>query len=199
MSLPNALCFPAGSQTLFFCIICIGAGLNSLLIVTSSTTPINQTLALQHLYDSNNGPEWTYNLDGEPWNFSQPLALTEPCHGWGGITCDCDAYDDGDTNSGNDSDPICNIVNLNLFWSGLEGSLPETLSSLQYLSVLNLGFNELTGTVSTFNLTNLVYYNLGYNFLTGKNTLYCPICLYSCYNVWRYLYVCLAHCSYSLM
>lgn len=54
-----------------------------------SSTPVNQTLALQHLYDATNGPNWDYTFDGDPWNFSQPLELTDPCLGWDGITCQC--------------------------------------------------------------------------------------------------------------
>jgi hypothetical protein len=136
----------------------------------NGTTPVNQTLALKHLYDSTTGPEWVF-YDGDPWVFSQPLELTEPCNGWDGITCQCINTTTSSTygNGNNDSEVICNIVELTMFWTGLKGALPGTLSMLQHLSILNLGFNYLTSTLppAMFNLTALVNLNLGYNSLTG--------------------------------
>jgi Leucine-rich repeat (LRR) protein len=128
-----------------------------------SSTPVNQTLALQHLYDATNGPNWDYTLDGDPWNFSQPLELTDPCLGWDGITCQCN-------NSNSNSGEICNIIGLSMFWASMEGPLTPTLSMLQHLTHLNLGFNSLTGEIppEIFTLSSLELLYLGRNVLTGS-------------------------------
>ena len=149
----------------FFVVLAIIAStLGGMVLAETGMTPINQTLALQHLYDSTNGPEWVYN-GGDPWNFSQPLELTKPCDGWDGVTCHCV---EGIKNS-SVSNITCNIVELSMFWVYLDGTLPSTLNMLQHLSLLNLGFNSLTGTIppELFSLTELVDLDLGYNFLTG--------------------------------
>lgn len=127
----------------------------------SSTTPINQTLALKHLYDATNGPVWVYH-DGIHWNFSQPLDLTDPCLGWDGVTCHC-------VEALNSSELSCNIIELSLFWVDLEGRIPPTLNMLQNLTSLNLGFNIITGFIppELFSMTALTFFDLGYNSLTG--------------------------------
>jgi hypothetical protein len=158
----NIFCFKSGFVSIVVLAIALTTAEVKALAV--GATPVNQTLALQHLYDATNGPEWSSN-GGDPWNFSQPLELTEPCNGWDGITCDC-VNSTSITDGGSET---CNIVELMLFWVDLKGSLPSTLSMLQHLSMLNLAFNEITGTIplGTFNLTNLVDFNMGYNSLTG--------------------------------
>jgi Leucine-rich repeat (LRR) protein len=131
-----------------------------------SSTPVNQTRALQDLYDATNGPHWVFAFGGDPWNFSQPLELTDPCLGWDGIACQCNSNSNSSNSSSGD---ICNIIGLVKFWSFLEGTVPPTLSMLEHLTVLSLGFNSLTGVIppELFNLPSLQLLDLGYNSFTG--------------------------------
>lgn len=127
----------------------------------SSTTPINQTLALKHLYDTTNGPGWIFYNEDAKWNFSEPLEFTDPCLGWEGVRCLCITMNETRR---------CNIVTLTVFWAHMKGSIPSTLGMLEHLVLLNLAFNYLTGEIPTslFSLTALRRLDLGYNSLTGS-------------------------------
>ena len=156
-------CHSSSSLLLLFCLLLL------LVVVSvsgggSGSTPVNQTLALQHLYDATEGPEWVWN-GGTPWNFSQPLEETYPCDGWHGIVCECV----NDTSEDSESESICNIRVLSLFYVDMRGQIPPTISMLEHISILNFGFNLLTGTIppELFQISTLINVNLGYNLLSG--------------------------------
>lgn len=67
-----------------------------------------------------------------------------------------------------------NLVELNLSWNKLDGSLPQCLSNLTYLRVLDLTSNQLSGNlpISVFaNLTSLEYLSLSGNNFQGSFSL----------------------------
>jgi serine/threonine protein kinase/Leucine-rich repeat (LRR) protein len=72
---------------------------------------------------------------------------------WYGITCQSDIA----------------IVGIDLSAMGLEGTLPDSLTFLQNLEVLNLGYNSIAGTLPTVlgSLTTLTSINLAANRFSG--------------------------------
>ncbi|MBK7477482.1 MAG: hypothetical protein IPI11_16315 [Haliscomenobacter sp.] len=99
--------------------------------------------SLTALYNATNGPKWK-NKQG--W-----LADCKPCT-WYGVQCE-----DGQ------------VVGLNLFDNGLDGTIPPEIGNLAQLGSLNLGLNQLKGSIPAKigSLTNLHYLNLGANQLSG--------------------------------
>ena len=77
----------------------------------------DQKAALIDLYNSTNGKSWN-----RTWNLEKPVST------WSGVKIE-------------DS----SVVELNLSFNKLEGTLPESISKLSSLKVLDLSFNKLEG------------------------------------------------------
>ena len=111
------------------------------------TMPVNECQALVALYNSTNGPGWTFIDD---WGVEP-----NPCT-WTGVTCT-----QGDFGS---------VKILDLSARNLTGPIPVGIGNLQALEVLNLGFNDLSGTLPAAigNLSNLKRLDVDSNELTGS-------------------------------
>ena len=96
------------------------------------------------LYDATNGSQWRNNAT---WLTDAPLG------DWHGVR----------THQGR-------VVQLDLRYNGMEGSIPLELGSLSQLEDLWLSNNHLTGQIPTElgNLSNLLTLDLGYNRLTSS-------------------------------
>ncbi len=99
---------------------------------------------LIEFYKATNGRNWTVN---HRWCSDRPLSE------WYGVGCDEKGY----------------VTGLNLPNNNLLGDIPECLSELHKLEVIDFGENSLTGNipVSFFTLTNLKSLNFELNPLTG--------------------------------
>lgn len=64
----------------------------------------------------------------------------------------------------------CYVRQLNLAQYGLEGTIPDSLASLQYLQALQLSSNRISGTISPFlwNLNHLESFVVGENVFIGS-------------------------------
>ncbi|MGD2092317.1 MAG: SBBP repeat-containing protein, partial [Candidatus Aminicenantes bacterium] len=126
---------------------------DALFTISPPSIPALQRDALIALYNSTDGDNWTDNtnwrLPGDPTQFNDPG--TE--HTWFGVTCTADHT---------------NVIEINLPGNFLNGTLPD-LSALTELTKLDLGNNQLTGTLPATlnNLANLQVLDLGANFITG--------------------------------
>ncbi len=100
------------------------------------------SLALLALYNSTDGANWTTT-----WNLNNPVGS------WHGVT----------TTNGR-------VVELNLFFNNLNGSIPTELGNLSALTSLILSLNQLTGSIPSElgNLTALTSLDLNSNQLTGS-------------------------------
>ena len=76
---------------------------------------LNEKSALIALYNATNGSEWNSTWD-----------LNAPIDTWYGVTVEKDK-----------------IVEINLQFNNLQGTLPQELGSLIYLKKMNLGFNKI--------------------------------------------------------
>lgn len=151
--------------------------------------------ALHDFYDSTNGGNWVYKNSsyGAEWNFD---TNEDPCvSNWQGLTCNQDATQ-CDSSSNN-----CFVTSLDLQYYNLSGSLPSTISMLNYsvnwylnnnnlsgsipttisydtmpyLVILQLYSNKMTSTVPSglCSLTQLVVLNLQQNSLQGSLPINC--------------------------
>ncbi len=112
-----------GIKSLYHPIYAVFLGLCVLLSVPVYSAPDEQQLsALSDIYANLNGAGWTTNTGWE--------SATDPCTGWHGVTCD----ESGTT-----------ITELDLSRNNLQGSIPETISALTGLTLLNLETNSLGG------------------------------------------------------
>ncbi len=99
--------------------------------------------ALEALYDSTDGANWTTNTN---WTTAMPLDE------WYGITTD---------SSGR-------VTRLEVNNNNLVGVIPTELSHLSQLEHLQLGFNSLTGSIPDLsNMTNLSHLYIYFNQLSG--------------------------------
>jgi len=98
--------------------------------------------ALLAFYKATNGEKWNHT-----WN------LDEPLENWYGVTVENDQ-----------------VVELNLHFNNLQGTLPNEIGNLVNLRKLNLGFNQLEGILplSLGNLTALVSLELFMNKFEGN-------------------------------
>lgn len=128
--------------------------------IPSYSLPSAQFKALEDLYDSTNGVDWSWKgeyLHGAIWNFASSTA--NPCDNWQGIVC----------TSSCGRDP-CSVLTLELPQYNLRGMLPSSLGNLSDITLLNLDRNAITGTIplTLTHLANLRWLNLFDNELTGK-------------------------------
>ena len=80
---------------------------------------LNEKEALIALYKATNGSQWN-----STWN------LEAPVNSWYGVKVENDK-----------------IVEINLQFNNLQGTLPQEIGNLIYLRKMNLGFNKLAGTL----------------------------------------------------
>ncbi|CUF40410.1 GP46-like surface antigen, putative [Bodo saltans] len=112
-----------------------------------SATPAAQVSALEELFKSTNGHQWTGEC-GNGW-----ASTTVPTCSWFGVTCD-----------GSD-----NVIGLTLVQCGLDGPLPLGLTALEHLQFLALNFNSIRGPLPEWSsdFTELVSISLFNNSITG--------------------------------
>jgi Leucine-rich repeat (LRR) protein len=111
-------------------------------------------MVLFDMYRSMNGMAWSWDGQGNVWNFSAPY----PCaDSWQGVTC----------SSGVNS--IAHITSIELHYYGLNGTIPASIGNLTELVVLNLSDNQINGTVPATigNLTALEDLDLSATHLSG--------------------------------
>lgn len=113
--------------------------------------PLQDSLALVDLYNSTNGPAWTY-VTG--W-------LKGPLNTWSGISIDSNRC----------------VTSIVLSYRNLRGTLPSSLGNLTNLTRFSVTNNQLTGGIpaSFGNMVNLGILELSYNQLSGS----IPVALYN--------------------
>ncbi len=131
--------------------------------LSTNTLPSVEYEGLYDLYNSTNGPHWTwkqpYTTYGYPWKFvipsENPCSTTNP---WQGLTCSTSCL----------SKP-CYILSIDLSNVTLVGSLPNSIGGFSSLTYLKLPNNYLTSTIpnSIGNLTALTHLDLSTNKLNG--------------------------------
>ena len=89
---------------------------------TPTPTPLPDRLALEALYSSAGGENW---INNQNWLSAQPISA------WYGVR----------------TNQTGSVVELNLEENGLRGIIPPELENLQYLEILNLNDNLLTGPI----------------------------------------------------
>ncbi len=129
--------------------------------------PSEEKEALVALYNSTDGPNWTYNLN---W-----LQDDSPCS-WYGITCD-GGHVTAISLSFNrllgeipaELEDLTELERLYLYGNQLSGSIPSSLGNLGKLKRLDLSGNQLEGAIPAElgNLTELEVLRLLYNQLSG--------------------------------
>ena len=103
--------------------------------------PDSEREALLAFYNSTDGPNWEF-----PWNTDFPV------DNWKGITVEND-----------------HVVEINLQYNNLTGSLPSDLLNLPYLRILDLSSNNLSGVLPDFSqITTWEEIDLAYNNLEGN-------------------------------
>jgi hypothetical protein len=109
-------------------------------VVGQSTTFCNisrvEYNALEALYNSCNGDNWSWDLlhPEQKWIF--PSTLDKPClYGWQGLKC----YSVGNFS--------CSIGEIDLSNTNLMGTLPDAIGNFTDLSSLNLDFNPIYGSL----------------------------------------------------
>jgi Leucine-rich repeat (LRR) protein len=118
--------------------------------------------ALNDLFLSTNGSNWTWQSAGLRWNFTDDPS---PCSGWQGVTC----------TAANAQQTYRHISQLNLPSYNLVGRLPASLGSLNQLTLLVLADNHLAGAVPDAlgaGLRELKRLNLGNNEMIGTIPLW---------------------------
>ena len=119
-----------------------------------------------------NIPSWVdnYDIDFTPsnpssnnlaiWNFT---GIHNPCiESWQGLTCSYEVRPG--------KLPLCHLSGIYLSKFNLTGTLPNAITALSYVTVINMRNNHLYGTLPSglTNMTSLDYISLQDNYLTGS-------------------------------
>lgn len=136
---------------------CLSSNFSTCSYKTSNRENTNKVQALELIYNSLGGPNWTNSdnwLSGDPCNTS---AL------WYGIDCYRTVLEPG-------NDYVAYVQQINLPSNNLVGTLPTNISALaNHLNYLFLQQNQISGTIPevlyTFPLNQTI---LSYNLLTGS-------------------------------
>jgi len=134
------------SISLFFLIFLIS-------IYLHPAISLSERNALIDLYNSTDGDNWIDNTNwrnpGDPTQFNDPGTENT----WFGVTVN------GDNT---------HVIELELHNNGLLGTIPMQLNNLTYLTILDLRYNQLSGTIPSLSTLNqLEWLRLGSNNLTG--------------------------------
>ncbi|GIQ91594.1 hypothetical protein KIPB_014931, partial [Kipferlia bialata] len=101
------------------------------------STPLCQRGALEAIYDSTNGPEWTV---ANNWLSADPHCT------WTGVTCNAAGW----------------VNELDLSEFGLTGALPADIGCFPFLQTLYANNNQMTSPIpdEICNLTNLKFWQM---------------------------------------
>ncbi|MEP2237641.1 MAG: immunoglobulin domain-containing protein, partial [Maribacter sp.] len=126
-------------------------------ILSAQVTPAEKA-ALQEFYDATDGPNWASENDPDPnndWDFTGPVT-----NDWFGIQIV----------GGHVSSIVMNRLTPVFTVNNLNGSIPEEIRELSFLTVLDLSGENLSGDLPNglFDLTALQYLNLRLNNLSGN-------------------------------
>lgn len=106
--------------------------------------------ALLKLYQATNGDKWAGMPKGYEWKKDAPPR--DICLKWAGVECD----------------PWGRVVKLKLAKYGLKGTIPNEISALDSLSLLDLSENMISGTLPNLDFAkNMTYLYLQRNLFTG--------------------------------
>lgn len=110
---------------------------------TVTDVPASECDVLVSLYASTDGANWTNDTN---WVTSTTV------EDWFGVTVSAG-----------------HVAQLDLYYNGLDGTIPTDLGDLTNMDYLRFNFNHLSGSIPSElgNLTNLTYFDLGNNQLTG--------------------------------
>eukprot|EP01032_Pedospumella_encystans_P025134 gene25134-28415_t len=131
-----------------------------LLAPTTANIPSYELEALWDLYNSTRGDAWRWinATNGIPWSFT---ADANPCRdNWQGIKCIL---------TGTASNQIRHVSSIRLPAHYMNGSLPDSLGNLTFLTSIRMFANRLTGTIphTLGKLTQLTDVDLAENWITG--------------------------------
>ncbi|XP_058071831.1 probable LRR receptor-like serine/threonine-protein kinase At1g56130 [Magnolia sinica] len=126
---------------------------------TNFTTDPDEGRALNAIFQ-----HWGLSVTSDDWNISG-----DPCSGTAvnsstisdlGIKCDCQ-YNGGGT---------CHIIEMKVYNQGVQGAIPEELSSLISLTKLDLSYNNIEGSLPSFigNFRHLRYLDISNNHFNGS-------------------------------
>lgn len=99
---------------------------------------------MKALYNATNGKSWTIE-----WDFSSTI---DHCS-FSGVTCN--------------NPSLNNVIDLNLSFSNLTGTIPNQINNLTFLQNFYLTSNQLSGTINISGLTKLEFIFLNGNQFTG--------------------------------
>ena len=119
---------------------------------TGGSTPVSERLALEEIYNSTAGPNWTVSMH---YRSQTPWLVGDPCvEKWRGVQCNSEK----------------SVVSLSLGSFGLRGTLPPSIGNLTGLSTLTLVSNGLEGTIPTEvgYLSRLLNLGMSNNLLNGS-------------------------------
>ena len=157
-------------------------------MVSALSTPTTEWEALRDLYDATAGDNWLPSeTDERPiWNFTLSSAgdpLHDPCsdggQAWRGLQCNRSAIECSE------SFVACSVLEVILEGSGLNGTLPDSLSHITFLERMDMFNNNIQGNIpSSFGIFfNLTMFDVGNNAMTG--TLPAELCSLLRLNVLR--------------
>ncbi|MCH8247457.1 MAG: T9SS type A sorting domain-containing protein, partial [Bacteroidetes bacterium] len=137
------------------------------IVVTISVVAEDDLQALEALYNSTGGPDWTINTN---WLSAEPLENWFGVSAVGGQVTELNLQSNNLTGSlPAKLDNLANLSFLDLAGNQLSGAIPAELGNLTSLTSLALGGNQLTGTIppELGNLASLTFLGLSVNQLTG--------------------------------
>lgn len=167
--------------------------LERILSANPNVVNVYERYALQEIYESMNGPYWTWYSDHEqygiPWDVYN--SSSDPCYNnWQAILCTCHLEQDDFERPFNSYlenyiyvpesymsfyemyfgvSPVCHIERLGLADYNLTGQIPDAIGYLGYLTRLHMSNNQITGTLpdGILYLGLLRTLSVGRNLITG--------------------------------